>query len=90
MSEEKVSKPRKTAAKKAATTVKTVKAKAAPSAASAKNGAVAAVAAAAPSSVKAKPTHEQIAALAHKFYVERGCKHGFHDQDWHRAVRELS
>lgn len=39
--------------------------------------------------VKQWPTHEQIAALAHRYFVERGWKHGFHEQDWYRAEQEL-
>jgi hypothetical protein len=38
---------------------------------------------------KAEPTHQQIAALAEKFYHERGGHHGTHEQDWLRAEREL-
>jgi hypothetical protein len=98
MSEEKVKKPRKAAVKKTeagtakkaeASAAGTVKAKAAaPRASRAKkvavpNGAEAAIAA------KMTPTHEQIAVLAHRFYVERGWQHGFHEQDWHRAELEL-
>ena len=37
----------------------------------------------------ARPTHEQIAELAHSYYVERGWKHGFHEQDWFRAEQVL-
>ena len=84
MSEGKVKKPSKSVTKKAVTST-AVKAKAAPQAS--KPGKVAAPKAASPA--RAMPAHDQIAALAHKFYVERGCKHGFHEQDWHRAVREL-
>lgn len=35
------------------------------------------------------PTHDQIAALAHKFWEERGFPHGDSEQDWLRAEREL-
>jgi phosphoribosylanthranilate isomerase len=89
MSEEKVKKPRKAAVKKSETAaVGTVKAKAAPRASSSKkvvapNGAEAAIA------VKVTPSHEQIAALAHRLYVERGWLHGFHEQDWLRAEELL-
>jgi hypothetical protein len=38
---------------------------------------------------KAEPTHQQIAALAEKFYHERSGHHGTHEQDWLRAEREL-
>jgi len=37
-----------------------------------------------------QPTHEQIAARAYTFYIERGWRHGHHDQDWFRAEQELS
>ena len=36
------------------------------------------------------PTRDQIAALAHKFWAERGHQHGYAEQDWLRAERELS
>ena len=43
--------------------------------------------------VKAKVTvmasHEEIAALAHKFWIERGNAHGHHEEDWLRAEQEL-
>jgi hypothetical protein len=32
---------------------------------------------------------EQIAELAHKFWAERGHKHGHHEEDWLRAEKEL-
>ena len=35
------------------------------------------------------PTREQIAALAHKYWAERGHHHGHAEQDWLRAEREL-
>jgi hypothetical protein len=35
------------------------------------------------------PSREQIAELAHKFWAERGRQHGFAEQDWLRAEREL-
>jgi len=41
------------------------------------------------SSVKQWPTHEEIASLAHRYYEERGWRHGFHEQDWYRAEQEL-
>lgn len=34
-------------------------------------------------------THEQIAALAHKYWAEGGHQHGSHEQDWFRAEQEL-
>ena len=30
-------------------------------------------------------TQAEIEKLAYQFFVERGCQHGFHDQDWLRA-----
>lgn len=35
------------------------------------------------------PSYEQIAALAHKYWAERGHKDGHHEEDWHRAEQEL-
>jgi hypothetical protein len=37
----------------------------------------------------ASPTHAEIAALAHKYYVERGGHHGSDAQDWLRAEKAL-
>jgi hypothetical protein len=34
-------------------------------------------------------SHEQIAQLAHRFWAERGHKHGHHEDDWLRAEQEL-
>jgi hypothetical protein len=36
-----------------------------------------------------RPTHEQIAALAQKFWAERGYTDGNPEHDWLRAEREL-
>ena len=41
-----------------------------------------------------EPTHaevakEDVAALAHSYWVERGYRHGSHDDDWIRAEQEL-
>jgi ABC-type uncharacterized transport system auxiliary subunit len=36
-----------------------------------------------------RPTHDQIAALAQKFWAERGYTDGLAEQDWLRAEREL-
>jgi len=36
-----------------------------------------------------QPTHEQIAARAYNFFIERGWRHGHHEQDWFRAEQEL-
>jgi hypothetical protein len=42
---------------------------------------------------KAKVTvmilHEEIAALAHRFWTERGQQHGHHEEDWLRAEQQL-
>jgi hypothetical protein len=34
-------------------------------------------------------SHEEIALLAHRFWIERGGQHGRHEDDWIRAEREL-
>ena len=34
-------------------------------------------------------TQEEVAALAHRFWAERGYKHGHHVEDWFRAEQEL-
>lgn len=34
-------------------------------------------------------SHEEIARLAHRYWAERGHKHGHHVEDWLRAEREL-
>jgi hypothetical protein len=34
-------------------------------------------------------SHEEVAALAHRFWAERGHKHGNHVDDWFRAEQEL-
>ncbi len=36
-----------------------------------------------------EPTYEEISVLAHKFWLERGGHHGWHEQDWLRAEKEL-
>jgi hypothetical protein len=33
--------------------------------------------------------HDQIAQLAHKYWIERGGRHGHHEEDWFRAEQEL-
>jgi hypothetical protein len=33
--------------------------------------------------------HDQVARLAHRFFEERGHKHGHHEEDWFRAEQEL-
>ena len=41
-------------------------------------------------SVTRKPSQEEIAALAHRFWLERGCPIGSDLEDWFRAERELA
>jgi hypothetical protein len=36
-----------------------------------------------------KPPIDQVAKLAHRFWAERGHKHGHHEEDWYRAEQEL-
>jgi len=36
-----------------------------------------------------RTSHEEIARLAHQYWVERGHKHGSHEEDWLRAEKEL-
>ncbi|HEY1766864.1 MAG TPA: DUF2934 domain-containing protein [Terracidiphilus sp.] len=36
-----------------------------------------------------KYSHEQVAQLAHRYWAERGGKHGHHEEDWFRAEQEL-
>lgn len=42
---------------------------------------------------ESKPTgqlsHEEVARLAHQFWIQRGHQHGRHEEDWHRAEQEL-
>jgi len=38
---------------------------------------------------KKTPTFEEISALAHKYWEERGGHHGSHGEDWARAEKEL-
>jgi hypothetical protein len=105
MSTEKEKKPRKTAPRKAANVEESVaatpKPKAAPkprAAAKPKAAAAKAVETTEPAAVVVSetvtveryfPTHQEIAQLAHRYYVERGWQHGFHEQDWLRAEQEL-
>lgn len=35
------------------------------------------------------PTHEEVSALAHRYWIERGRQDGYHEQDWLRAEEEL-
>jgi hypothetical protein len=38
---------------------------------------------------QAQISHDQIAQLAHRFWSERGGRHGYHLEDWYRAERDL-
>jgi glucan-binding YG repeat protein len=45
-----------------------------------------------PTTAHVSPTRistEQIARLAHQYWLERGCKHGHDAEDWFRAEQEL-
>ena len=59
--------------------------------AAAKSAAAAGVPAAAVAMTKGseRPTHEQIAERAYSLFIERGWRHGHHEQDWFRAEQEL-
>jgi hypothetical protein len=35
------------------------------------------------------PTEEQVRARAYELFVQRGCEHGHHQEDWLAAEREL-
>lgn len=37
----------------------------------------------------ARPTHEQVAELARKYWEQRGYTDGHHEEDWFRAEKEL-
>ncbi|MDR3737470.1 MAG: DUF2934 domain-containing protein [Terracidiphilus sp.] len=41
------------------------------------------------SAAKPKVTRDEIAALAHRFWLERGGQHGHHEEDWLRAEQTL-
>jgi ribosomal protein L13E len=45
--------------------------------------------AAAPEPIVMKPTYEQIAALAQKYWAERGYSDGHAEHDWLRAEQDL-
>jgi len=36
-----------------------------------------------------QPAHEEIAALAYEFWIQRGSPHGSHEEDWHSAEQLL-
>ena len=42
-----------------------------------------------PVTLPAPPTHQEIAHLAYSYWEARGRIHGFHEQDWLQAEREL-
>jgi len=66
-----------------AETVKKTKAPAKPRSKAAKTNAVTEITA------MPAPSREQIAQLAHRFWAERGWRHGSAEQDWFRAEQEL-
>lgn len=39
--------------------------------------------------IQMKPSHDQVAQLAHKYWAERGYQHGHHVEDWLRAEHDL-
>jgi len=79
-------KPRKTAAKKAATPKNVTEI---PSPAPVAEFAAPANGALPSNVIQMKPSHDQVALLAHKFWAERGYQHGHHVEDWFRAEQEL-
>jgi hypothetical protein len=79
-------KPRKTAAKKTAAPVVEV---AAPTNGAGPVSAVSAPAVSASNVTEMKPSFEQVAQLAHRYWAERGHQHGHHVDDWLRAEQEL-
>jgi len=80
--------PAKTAAKKSAPAESPAESPAkSPAKSPIKTAAKSAAKAAAP---KTPATHQQIAALAHKYFAERGHSHGSHVNDWLRAEKELN
>jgi hypothetical protein len=42
-----------------------------------------------PARAEYAPSHNEIAALAYTYWLERGCAGGSPEQDWQRAEREL-
>ncbi|HTH53745.1 MAG TPA: DUF2934 domain-containing protein [Edaphobacter sp.] len=76
---------------KAAAAPKAVAAPKKKTAAKSVNGTVTAVPAHAPDipQLRTAPTYEQIAERAHAYFVNRGCLHGFHEEDWFQAERDL-
>ena len=89
MAEAKKSATKKTAAKKspakkAAEPVATAKKAAAKKAVAAKSTATKK-----PVAAKRDPSYQQIAELAHLYWLERGGHHGSDKEDWVRAEREL-
>jgi hypothetical protein len=67
-------KPRKSAAKKEA---------------AATNGAVHAEGTTRSNVTEMKPSHDQVALLAHRYWAERGRQHGHDAEDWFRAEQDL-
>jgi outer membrane biosynthesis protein TonB len=63
--------------------------KAAPKAKTAAKSAVAAGVPEAAAAFVAQPTHAEISYRAYGYFLERHGQHGYHEQDWLRAEREL-
>lgn len=42
-----------------------------------------------PKVTQMRASHDEIAKLAHRYFIERGHQHGHHEEDWLRAEREL-
>jgi hypothetical protein len=40
-------------------------------------------------SAKGEAGRDEVARLAHRFWQERGRRHGHHEEDWYRAEQEL-
>jgi Protein of unknown function (DUF2934) len=82
-------KPRKTASKKTTTPTNLTEMPSPASAAAAAPSTNGANGAAHSNLTTMKPSHEQVAMLAHRFWAERGHQHGHHVEDWIRAEHEL-
>jgi len=79
-------KPRKSAAKKTTTTKKVTEIphpSGTPEVAAPTNGAFHS------NVIEMRPSYEQVAQLAHRYWAEGGYQHGHHVEDWLRAEQEL-